>query len=521
MASARWGRLRTELKSVRSRALATTLGFLVMSLVLAGGISHWLRFVELDEQIRRDIVQEAEELAQLAQHAPSSSAPPPAEGLDAPADAPFTDLTRLFYTFLTTTVPEEHESFLALIGGAPAFQHADRSRFDLDAPGTVAAVLERARPGRTVVFDHQHDGRVLRLGVISVRLEQDPRQGYLVVGHDLSAHRRLILDSLWRYLGVAALMLVVAGAGAYATVGRVTAPITRLRRATEQISPDDLDRRVPVTREDSDIGQLAVNVNGMLDRIEAGFVQQRQFLDDAAHELRTPLTILHGNLELMDEHDPADVAETRAMLLDEIERMNRLVEDLLLLAKAQRADFVRPGTVELPEWLDAVMDRVRALGDRRWMLESRAEGRIAADEQRLTQAVVQLAANAVKFSAPGDVVALGGAWTTASAAPGTPGRERPHRQLEVWVRDSGIGVAEEDRQRIFERFGRAETGRTVEGSGLGLAIVAAIAHAHGGTVALRSRPGEGATFTLRLPGGAPAGARAGSSTAVLPAGSGT
>jgi signal transduction histidine kinase len=494
MSGSRWERVRTELNSVRSRALATTLAVLAGTLVLVGGLTHYLRLLDADESVRQDILQEAGELQRLAQRGPLGPDAPPSEDLDAPAEVPFTDLAQLFYTYMTTTVPGEYESILVLVDGEPVFEHADRSRFQLDDPATLAAVRERAEPGRTVVFDHEQDGRVLRLGVISVRLDQDPRQGYLVVGNDMSAQWDIVLESLWRYTGIAALSTVVAGMAAYVMVGRVTAPITRLRRATEQISPEDLGRRVPVTQDDSDVGQLAVNFNSMLGRIETAFVQQRQFLDDAAHELRTPLTILHGNLELMDEQDPADVAETRALLLDEIERMNRLVEDLLLLARAQRADFIRPAPVDVEPWLDATLERLRALGDRRWQLDARAGGLVTADEQRLTQAVVQLAANAVKFSSPGDVVALGAAW--AAGADG--------RALEVWVRDTGVGVAPEDQERIFERFGRAETGRTVEGSGLGLSIVAAIAHAHGGTVGLRSSPGDGSTFTLRLPEHPPA-----------------
>ena len=508
MSSSRRERLRTELRSVRSRVLATTLAFLAAALLAVGGLTHYLRLVEVDESVRQDILQEAGELQRLAQRGPLGPDAPPSEDLDAPAQDAFTDVSQLLYTFMTTTVPGEHESILGLVEGEPVFEHADRSRFQLDAPATVAAVTEHARPGQTVVLDHEQDGRDLRLGVISVRLEQDPRQGYLVVGFDMSAQRAIVLDSLRNYLGIAALTMVVAGAVAYVLVGRVTAPITRLRRATEQISPDDLGRRVPVAREDSDVGQLAVNFNGMLSRIETAFVQQRQFLDDAAHELRTPLTILHGNLELMDEHDPADVEETRTMLLDEIGRMNRLVEDLLLLAKSQRADFVRPAPVDVGPWLDDTMERLRALGDRRWELDARAGGTVLADGQRLTQAVVQLAANAVKFSSPGDVVAIGAAWATGAPRPAAGsaghGAARPGRLLEVWVRDTGIGIAEEDQQRVFERFGRAETGRTVEGSGLGLAIVSAIAHGHGGTVELRSSPGRGSTFTLRLPERPPA-----------------
>jgi two-component system, OmpR family, sensor kinase len=238
--------------------------------------------------VRQDIVQEAGELQRLAQRGPLGPDASLSEDLKATAEEAFTDLPQLFYTFMTTTVPGEHESIIALVGGEPAFEHADRSRFQLDDPATLAAAVERARPGQTVVFDHEQDGRSLRLGVISVVLDEDPRQGYFVVGFDMSAQRQIVLDSLWRYLGIAALTTVVAGLVAFVLVGRVTAPITRLRRATEQISPEDLGRRVPVTQDDSDVGQLAVNFNGMLSRIEAAFVQQRQFLDDAAHELRTP-----------------------------------------------------------------------------------------------------------------------------------------------------------------------------------------------------------------------------------------
>lgn len=231
MAGARWERPRTELRSVRSRVLATTLGFLAAALLLVGGLTHYLRLVDLDESVRQDIVQEAGELQRLAQRGPLGPDASPSEDLDATAEEPFTDVAQLFCTFMTTTVPGEHESILVLVDGKPAFEHAHRSRFQLDAPATVAAVAERARPGRTVVFDHEQDGRALRLGVISVRLDEDPRQGYLVVGFDMSAQRDIVLASLWRYLVIAGLTMVVAGPAACVMVGRVTAPVTRLRPA--------------------------------------------------------------------------------------------------------------------------------------------------------------------------------------------------------------------------------------------------------------------------------------------------
>lgn len=495
----RWITVRAELQSVRARVLATTIICMTLTLCLVGGVTHYLRLVDLDERIQRDIDQEVSELQRLAERGPLGPEATVPDGPGPVEGEPFQNVDQLLYTYMTTTVPGEHENFMVILDGQPAYEYLGASRVDLDHPDRIQAVQDRAQPRQTVIFDHQMNGENLRLGVIDVSLPTDDRTAYLVIGTDRGAQRDLIFESLWRYLGISAVMLVLGSLIAFFLVGRVTAPITRLREAAQGITADDLTQRVPVAQEDSDVGQLAQHFNYMLDRIEDGFDQQRQFLDDAAHELRTPLTILHGNLELMDADDPGDVEETRSMLLDEIERMNRLVEDLLLLAKSQRADFIRAQTVDVWEFLETTMDRLPALGERDWRLEGGAGGQAVADRQRLTQAVVQLAANAVKFSEAGDVIALGAAWSAAPddvlAATGATSR----RFLELWVRDTGAGIKPADQKRIFERFGRAETGRTVEGSGLGLAIVSAIAEGHGGVVRLRSEPGRGSTFTLWLP----------------------
>lgn len=491
--------MRAELQSVRARVLATTIVCMALTLTLVGGVTHYLRLLDLDESIHRDIEQEVSELQRLAERGPLGpdttvpDGPGPVEG------EPFQDVDQLLYTYMTTTVPGEYENFMVILDGRPAYEYLGESRFQLDHPERIQAIEDRARARQTVIFDHHMNGEHLRLGVIDVSLPTDERTAYLVIGTDRGAQRELIYESMWRYLGISAVMMVLGSLIAFFLVGRVTAPITRLREAAQKITVDDLKQRVPVAQEDSDVGQLAHHFNYMLDRIEDGVDQQRQFLDDAAHELRTPLTILHGNLELMDADDPGEVEETRSMLLDEIERMNRLVEDLLLLAKSQRADFIRAQSMDVRDFLEATMERLPALGERDWRLENAADGQAVADRQRLTQAVVQLAANAVKFSEPADVIAVGAAWSAAPddvlAVTGASSR----RFLELWVRDTGIGIAPADQKRIFERFGRAETGRTVEGSGLGLAIVTAIAEGHGGAVRLRSQPGRGSTFTLWLP----------------------
>ena len=181
-------------------------------------------------------------------------------------------------------------------------------------------------------------------------------------------------------------------------------------------------------------------MNAMLDRLSASFDNQRRLLDDAGHELKTPITIVRGHLELIDPQDPADVIETRDLAIDELDRMRRLVDEILMLAKARRPDFVQPEPVVVADLLAGVLDKVVALGDRRWLIEATSNEVVELDPQRITQALIQLVANALKFTEPGAVIALGG----RIYGP----------EVRLWVRDEGTGIAAEDRGRIFERFGR-------------------------------------------------------------------
>ncbi len=167
--------------------------------------------------------------------------------------------------------------------------------------------------------------------------------------------------------------------------------------------------------------------------------------------------------------------------------MNRLVADLLVLAKSGRPDFIQTGEVDVARLTDETLDKARPLGDRKWLLDGVADVTIRADEQRLVQAMLQLASNAVKYSAPGTSIWLGSA---ADA-----------NRVRLWVRDEGTGVLAEDLEKVLERFGRTDsaiTGR-IDGAGLGLAIVSSIAAAHGGTVEIKSQIGRGSVFQLVIP----------------------
>jgi signal transduction histidine kinase len=166
--------------------------------------------------------------------------------------------------------------------------------------------------------------------------------------------------------------------------------------------------------------------------------------------------------------------------------MNRIVSDLLVLAKAKQPDFLDLETVDVRGLTADLHAKAKALGPRTWSLHQVGKGRIVADRQRLTQAMMQLAQNATTHTVDGDEIEIG-----SSVAGG---------RAKLWVRDSGRGIPLEDQQRIFRRFARSGDGRRGSlGAGLGLAIVRAIAEAHHGTVDVKSSPGEGAIFTLEIP----------------------
>jgi signal transduction histidine kinase len=224
----------------------------------------------------------------------------------------------------------------------------------------------------------------------------------------------------------------------------------------------------------------------MLDRLEVAFAGQKEFLTDVSHELRTPITVIRGHLETLGE-SPREREEAITVIQDELDRMNRFVDDLLLLARAPRPDFLRVRSIDLDLFTHDVFSKARSLADRRWHLDGTGVGIIVADQQRLTQAVMNLADNAARQTRETDSIWIG------SSLVG--------HQARLWVRDEGPGIDSADRERIFDRYARAESGQmsSRDGAGLGLSIVTAIAEAHGGRVELDSRPGVGSTFTIAIP----------------------
>ncbi|MEB3358513.1 MAG: HAMP domain-containing sensor histidine kinase [Synechococcales bacterium] len=308
-------------------------------------------------------------------------------------------------------------------------------------------------------------------------------QGVLVMVHCADRAYKLVNGAVLLIIPATLGAMAIAAAIAWATAGRALAPLRTLTQTAESITESDMTRRIPVEGTD-EIARLTATFNDMLDRLQVAFESQQEFLKDAGHELRTPITVIRGYLETL-KYRPERQEQTIALALDELDRMARLVNDLLLLAKAERPDFLVLKPEEL-DWLtEELFLKVRSMGDRQWKLESKGLSPIRVDRQRLTQAVMNLVQNAIRHTQAGDAIALGSS-------------VRENRAY-LWVSDTGEGIPVEEQARIFERFARATTRDQGENHGLGLAIVEAIAQAHGGWVELSSCPGQGATFTLVIP----------------------
>ena len=263
--------------------------------------------------------------------------------------------------------------------------------------------------------------------------------------------------------------------------------LTRMRsllKTARLLADSDLTQRIPV-RGRGDMAELTRTFNEMLDRAEAAVRERQNFIKYASHELRTPITIVRGHLELLGT-DPAEQQETVALVLDELDRMSCLVNDMAVLAKAERPDLLDLETVEIGSLTEELYAKARTLGARRWRLEARGSGKIALDKGRLTQAIANLVENATHYTTEKDAIALGSAVREDA--------------VYFWVSDSGEGIPEAEQERIFEGGVRGKSAKLRrEGSGLGLSIVKAIALAHGGRVELKSQPGRGSIFTLVIP----------------------
>ena len=460
---------RWALASIRVRILVGFVGMLALATIASVLVAREVIYSRLDDQISQELVQEASELRRLA------------TGTDPATGEPFgDDVRRIFRVYFERNTPSRAEALLTFVDGEPFLRSRQVVPYRLHRdPELVAhwgALTQNERgdvstpAGRVeyLAVPLKVDERVLGVFVVSVfrELEQGPFD-----------------DAITATIAVGLAVLLIGSLLAWGVAESVLRPVRAVTQNARAISETDLTRRIDVRGHD-EVAELAATFNATLDRLESAFTAQRRFLDDAGHELKTPLTIVTGHLELLGE-DPAERDATLALVLDELDRMSRIVNDLLLLAKAESPDFLRLETVEVGVLTDELHTKVATLAPRRWALDSRGRGLIVADRQRLTQALIQLAENAANHTEDDDAIAIGSLVEDGEA--------------RFWVRDEGLGIPPEEQARVFTRFSRGADSSRSEGAGLGLSIVRAIAHAHHGRIELESRPGVGSTFTLVVP----------------------
>ena len=459
---------------VRTRLMALLVLLTFLTLVVSGGTAYGLQRNAITQRIDDSLERSVEEYRILAQ-----------EGIDPETGQAFTEADQLVYVAMQRTMPAQSEGMLGFREGRITWTAHDAVELRLeDDPDLVQWALDNEDRTTTIIESVQTPVTDYRAVLVMVQLSGDATPGMLLLAYDHETELDELGNTFLTYalvgLGVVLLVCVVG----WVLMGRLLRPLRDLQDTASEISATDLRRRVPVSGTD-DVAQLASTFNEMLDRVEGAVNSQRQLLDDVGHELRTPITIVQGNLEIQDVTDPQDVAESRDTALDELDRMRLLVDDLVTLAQAARPDFVDRTPTDVQLLTRNVVAKASQLGTRVWTMDHAADVVVPLDAQRITQAWLQLASNAVRYSEEGTKVSIG-----SQVLDGT---------LRLWVRDQGIGIAPEDHERIFDRFGRGANSTRAEGSGLGLNIVTAIVRAHGGTVDVQSAPRIGSTFYLDLP----------------------
>ena len=460
--------------SLRSRLLLSYIALLAIASFASVLAARQVLLVRLDDRVSEDLQQEVEEFETLA-----------SEGVDPETGRPFgNDVKTLFDTYLERNVPDDDEELITVPRhGAPQRIGCDNtSSFTFSDFITDWRRLERVDRGEV-------ETPAGNVRYVAVPVEAGGGTlGTFVVAIFVADEREQVDEAVQIVALVSTAVLILGSVAAFSVVGRVLSPLSRLRDAAQAVSGTEMSKRIDVEADD-EVAQLARTFNGMLDRLEVAFASQREFIRDVSHELRTPIAVSRGHLELLAGGHVTGEEERRAtiaLVTGELDRMNRFVFDLLLLAKAESPNFLHLETVVLDQFISELVAKAEATADREWTNGGESTLSIVADRQRLTQAVMNLVGNAVEHTEEGDRIEIG-----ASVRGG---------EVTIWVRDSGVGIAPSEQRQIFTRFTRGGgSSRLYEGTGIGLAIVRAIAEAHGGRVRVTSRPGEGARFDLILP----------------------
>lgn len=316
---------------------------------------------------------------------------------------------------------------------------------------------------------------------------------WLQVAQSLKTSKETVRDLREQLVLGIPVLLVLAGLGGYFLASRALLPVTRLTNTARGIEASDLSRRVAYSGPMDEVGQLAETFDEMLERLESAFLRERRFASDAAHELRTPLGVLKGNIEvsLSKRREPAEYEKTLRLLQEHVERLIRLSNGLLLLARLDQKILAwKPGLFNLSELLGNLLEQFIPLGLQKavkFTVAVEKELYIYGDQDQIIQLFINLFDNAIKFTPKGEKINLIA--------------KQSEKQIQIVLNNGGVSVPAESIPQLFERFYRADPSRRSnnQGTGLGLAIAKEIVKAHNGQIDATSNLREGFTVRVLLP----------------------
>jgi two-component system OmpR family sensor kinase len=381
---------------------------------------------------------------------------------------------------------ENGESFAEVVAG-------DGSVLDATQPiaGNLLTGRELGAARREPVFTNRASvpGLDEPARLLALPVTRDGQHAVLVVGATRENGVETLSSLRAAFLIGGPIALVLAALGGYLLAGAALRPIESMRRRAAEISTTSLDERLPVPDASDEVARLGETLNAMLARLEDGLERERRFLADASHELRTPLALLKTELALASKpgRPENELRGAIASAAEQTDRLSRLADDLLLLARAEQGELrLKKDEVDVTDVLAEVAGRFRS--ERIACVDGQPIV-LSADRLRLEQALTNLVDNALRHG-------RGAVSLSAIAVDGT---------AELHVTDEGEGFEEDFLPRAFERFTRPDAARDQGGSGLGLAIVEAVAHAHRGTARATNLPGGGADVWMSFPLGSVSG----------------
>ena len=390
----------------------------------------------------------------------------------------------------TLYAPEANDRFIRITRNDGSMLYASGKPKDDSFDPSAVSGPPLKRPGEFSRRERQPGNKSLLVAALNYRNASGG--AYIVEVGAPTARIETMLHQLILLLALG-LPIVVAVTGGYLLVKRALAPVDQIARKAEQITQHSLSERLPVTRTGDELERLSISLNHMINRLEDAILNSKRFVADASHELRTPLTVLRGELEnsAQDGDLNADTRETLGSMLEEVERLAKIVEGLFALSRLDageaQAEWVQ---FDLAELAATTADQMSLLAEDKGISVSCEAGQrivVEGDRARLKQVIVNLLDNAIKYTPGGGSIRL------------QVTRQNSHAILQV--ADNGMGIPAEALPHVFERFFRVDKARSRDqgGAGLGLSIVKSICAAHGAEVEVESSSAQGSHFRVKLP----------------------